>query len=110
LALGWWATPLLSAWLGDGFHPEAALALQLLAPGVVANATAHVPFVVLLGANRPEVPAIFHLIQLPITVAVTWFLVSGWGVPGAALAWTARATLDAVGLWGFMLLGRASRS
>lgn len=100
LALG--AEPLLSAWLGAGYHPEGARALQLLAPGVVLNATAHVPYAVLLGVNRPDVPALLHAIQLPVLAVATWFLVSAWGVPGAALAWTLRSSLDALGLWGFM--------
>ena len=57
---------------------------------------AHVPGVFLHGQGRPDLPAIFHLIELPIYVMLAWWCVRAYGVTGAALAWTLRVTLDAV--------------
>lgn len=85
----------LTAWLGPEYARESGLALQILAVGVLFNAAAHVPFGLLQSMGRPDVPARLHLIELPIQVVLAWFLVSRWGIPGAALAWTLRLTLDA---------------
>lgn len=86
----------LRLWLGAEFAREGALALQILGAGVLINALAHVPYVLLQGAGRPDLPARFHLLELPVHAAVTWLAVSRWGIPGAAGAWTLRVTLDAV--------------
>ena len=71
------------------------MALQLLAPGLLANALAQVPFTLLQGMGRADVPARFHLVELPLHAVVTWVLVARWGVAGAAAAWTLRAAADA---------------
>ena len=86
----------LRLWLGPEFAGESALALQILGIGVLINATAQVPYVLLQGAGRPDIPARFHLVELPIHLLVSWLLIRSWGIPGAALAWSLRVTLDAV--------------
>lgn len=95
LGLGVGAHPLLAFWLGDAFTPAAGAALALLAPGLLANALAQVPFTVLQGVGRADVPARFHLAEMPLHAAATWFLVTQWGVAGAAAAWSLRASVDA---------------
>lgn len=90
------AHPLLGLWLGDAFTPAGAVALQLLAPGLLLNALALVPFTLLQGMGRADLPARFHLLELPAHAVVTWVLVSRWGVAGAAAAWSARAAVDAL--------------
>lgn len=102
----------LRLWLGPEFARESALALQVLAVGVFLNAAAHVPYVLLLGSGRPDLPARFHLMELPLQVVLAWALVSAWGIPGAALAWTIRVGLDCALLFtashslGLLPLGR----
>ncbi|HEX7120546.1 MAG TPA: flippase [Longimicrobiales bacterium] len=90
------AAELLSLWLGPDFARASAAALVILTLGVLANAAAHVPFALLQGVGRADVTAKFHLLELPIHVVLVWVLVGRWGIPGAALAWTLRTTLDAV--------------
>ncbi len=85
----------LTAWLGAEYAQHGALALQILAVGVLLNAAAHVPFALLQSIGRPDIPARFHLLELPIHVGATWILVSRFGIPGAAMAWTGRMLLDA---------------
>lgn len=85
----------LTAWLGAEYAQHGALALQILAVGVLLNAAAHVPFALFQSIGRPDIPARFHLLELPIHVGATWILVSRFGIPGAAMAWTGRMLLDA---------------
>jgi O-antigen/teichoic acid export membrane protein len=89
------APDLLHVWLGEPFAREGAVALQLLAAGIVVNAVAHVPVSLLHGIGRADLPARFHLLELPVHVTVASVLVMLLGVPGAALAWCLRACLDA---------------
>jgi O-antigen/teichoic acid export membrane protein len=94
--LGFFARPILTVWLGTTFCEKGAVALQILAVGVFMNSLALIPGSLLYGVGRPDLPAKFHLLELPIHVALAWLLVTHFGLPGAALAWTIRATLDTV--------------
>jgi O-antigen/teichoic acid export membrane protein len=66
-----------------------------LSVGVLINSLAHVPFVLLQSAGRPDIPAKFHLIEVPIYGVLLWLLLLLMGVTGAALAWFVRVTIDA---------------
>jgi len=94
------AGPILYKWLGPQATPEAVLALQLLAPGVLANSLAFVPFSVLQGLGRADVTGKLHLLELPLHMAVAWFCISRWSIVGAAGAWSLRTALD----WGLLSL------
>lgn len=72
------------------------MVLQLLAIGILINSLAHIPFALLQGVGRPDLPAKFHLIQLPLYLGILWFSLQQWGIAGAAFAWTLRVTLDAL--------------
>ncbi len=89
------AKEILQIWLGNDFAIESTVAMQVLALGVLINSLAYMPFALLQGIGRPDLPAKFHLIQLPIYIVVAWILVSEFGIVGAAGAWTVRAVLDA---------------
>ena len=91
---------LLALWLGPDFAQKSALPLQVLAAGVFINALAFLPFSLLQGVNRPDLTGIFHLIEIPIQVAIAWILVSRFGILGAAAAWTLRSLIDAALLFG----------
>ncbi len=88
------ARPLLTLWLGARFAARGATPLQILAVGVLLNSLAAVAGSVSWAAGRTDLPAKFHIAELPVHVAVTWLLVTRLGLPGAALAWTLRAGLD----------------
>jgi O-antigen/teichoic acid export membrane protein len=89
------APDLLRWWLGATYAAEGAVALQILAVGIVVNAIAHVPVTMLQGIGRPDVPARFHLLEVPLHVVAAVLLIRSFGVAGAAAAWTARVALDA---------------
>ena len=100
LMIGLFAQDILQVWLGADFAAKSTVVLQILALGVLVNSLAHIPFALLQGAGRPDLPAKFHLLQLPIYVGIVWLFINQWGIAGAAGAWTFRVTLDAILLFG----------
>lgn len=101
------ADPILQLWLGPNAIPETILALQILAPGVLANSLAFIPFSVLQGVGRADLTGKLHLIELPIHIFLAWVLISRWGIAGAATAWTIRTTVDAALL--FLAASKANK-
>lgn len=91
---------ILQRWLGPEMARQSTLTLQILAVGVLANSLAHVPLAAVQAQGRPDLSALFHVIELPVHAVLAWLFVSLWGIPGAALAWTVRVTLDAALLFG----------
>ncbi len=94
------AHTILHLWLGAGFAQKSTLTLQILAVGVLINALAGIPFILLPSFGRPDLPAKFLLLELPIYASLLWFLIGRMGIAGVALAWTLRVGLDAVLLFG----------
>jgi O-antigen/teichoic acid export membrane protein len=90
------ARPVVRLWLGEAYAPRSGLALAILGAGVLANGLAHLPYVYLLARDRPDLPAKFHALELPLYVVAAWQLVGAFGVAGAAAAWTLRVLFDAV--------------
>jgi len=88
------AEEILQIWLGADFVRESTVVLRLLAVGVLVNSLAYAPFALLQGIGRPDLPAKFHLIELPIYIVVVWLMVSHYGIIGAAAAWTLRVAFD----------------
>ncbi len=87
---------ILHTWMGPDYAMQGALALRILAVGVLINSAAHIPYTFLEASGRPDVPAKCHLVELAVHLPVAWFLVGRWGITGAAMAWTLRVTLDTV--------------
>ena len=81
---------------GGDFAAESTVTMQILAMGVLINSLAHMPFALLQGVGRPDLPAKFHLIELPVYVGIAWILIGEFGIAGAAEAWTIRVAIDTV--------------
>jgi O-antigen/teichoic acid export membrane protein len=77
------------------FAEQGSTAIRILAFGVFVNAVAHVPSGVITAMGRPDVVAKFHILELFIHVPAAWFLITHFGIAGAAAAWTFRVTVDA---------------
>ena len=97
IVVGIWlfAREILLLWLGPDFAVESTGVLQILALGVLVNSLARIPIALLQGGGRPDLPAKFHLFELPLYIGTLWLFVNKWGVIGAATSWTLRVTLDA---------------
>jgi O-antigen/teichoic acid export membrane protein len=94
------ANEVLTLWLGASFAQHSFRIFQLLMIGVFVNGFAQLGFAVVQGAGRADLTAKFHLIELPLYVGLLWYLLSRFGVIGAALAWSLRTLLDMVLLFG----------
>lgn len=86
----------LTLWLGADFAQHSFRVLQWLAVGVLFNSVAQVPFALVQGAGRPDLTAKLHITELPFYLLALWWLISSYGVAGAAIAWTARVGVDAL--------------
>jgi O-antigen/teichoic acid export membrane protein len=91
--------PFLNLWLGRGLPIELAHVGQLLILGIWFNALAVVPYVSLQGEGRPDVIAKIHLFEIAPFVLVLWLGIVHFGVIGASVAWSVRATLDSLMLF-----------
>lgn len=89
----------LKLWLGPVFAQRSTVLLQVLAAGVLINSLASVPFTLAQGVGRPDLTAKLHLAELAPFVGLLWILVERFGIVGAAIAWTARCTVDSVVLF-----------
>jgi O-antigen/teichoic acid export membrane protein len=87
---------ILRLWLGPAQTSQSTVAMQLLCIGLVALSVGAVPFTLVQAVGRPKWSAIVHLVELPIHAAVTWWMVTRFGVVGAAAAWSVRALFDAL--------------
>ena len=83
--------------------------LQWLAVGLFINCLAFGPFAVVQGAGRPDLTAKLHILELPVYLVALFGLIKVHGIEGAAMAWTGRATLDAIVLFGLADRFLASR-
>ncbi len=90
------AQPLLSYWLGRAMPVDYGLIVGLIVVGVWINALAIIPFSLLQAQGKQSLVAQCHLLELAPFIAVLWLSVSSFGLLGAAGAWTARVSIDAL--------------
>jgi len=90
------AKPFLGIWLGETFAQETVTVLQILSLGFFFNAIAQVPANLLDSIGRPDLKAKTLLLYTAPFLVLLWFLVSQYGIVGAAAAWTLRAALELV--------------
>jgi O-antigen/teichoic acid export membrane protein len=95
LILVGFAPEILRTWMGADFASQSGSVLQVLAIGALVNALAYVPMTVHHAHGRPDLPAKFHLMELPLMILLNFALIPKFGVMGAAISWTIRAAVDA---------------
>jgi O-antigen/teichoic acid export membrane protein len=86
----------LALWLGADFAVHSYRVAQLLLVGTFALAMESLPFVLIQGLGRPDIPAKLNLFEIPSYAAALYWLIQRYGVTGAAAAWVLRATVDAL--------------
>ena len=108
LMLVLFAPGLLDLWLGTQVAAAAGNATRILAIGLFFNAAAFVPSTYLSALGRPDISAKFHVAELVVHLPLAWWLVSRYGIVGAATAWSLRVAVDAILLfWATQRLLRA---
>lgn len=88
--------PFLRAWVGDDLARHAAPVGSILLLGMWVNSLAVVPYAFLQAQGRPDLPAKFHVLEVPPYVGALLLGLHTAGIRGAAWAWTARAAADAL--------------
>jgi O-antigen/teichoic acid export membrane protein len=90
--------PFFEIWLPNGgeFARKSALVMALLTAGIFLHGIARFVWYFLQAAGRPDRPARLHAAELPLTLAVSAWLVHRFGIEGAALAWALRSLADLV--------------
>jgi O-antigen/teichoic acid export membrane protein len=87
---------LIGAWLGLSFVDKSAVPLQLLAVGVLINSFAHIPYCFLQALGRPDTTAkLFFCELLPFGLAL-WWMITHYGIAGAAGAWSIRVAIEVI--------------
>lgn len=95
----------LSVWLGPSFAEQGAPIMQILAVGILFNALAQAPAMMIQAAGHPRWMAQLHVLELPVFIGALWWLTSRYGIMGAALASTLRNCLDALAVFVLALRG-----
>lgn len=93
------AYEILEIWLGNEFSARGGGVLQWLAIGALMNSFSFFPASLLHAAGRPDLTAKLHLVEMPIYIALVWYLVNVYGVEGAAIAWVIRSIVDNIVLF-----------
>jgi O-antigen/teichoic acid export membrane protein len=88
------AGPFLTVWAGPVFGRESVLPLYILTVGTVIDGLSYIPRAFLNALNRPDLAARLQLIDVVPYLVVALILTRHYGAPGAAVAWTLRATSD----------------
>ncbi len=96
LVLFFFASDILRVWLGEAFAERSTTVFQIVSVSILINFLAIVPFTLLQGIGRPDIPAKLHLAELPFYILLLVVSIRMLGLVGAALAWGVRVTLDAV--------------
>jgi O-antigen/teichoic acid export membrane protein len=87
---------ILQLWLGSNFADTSNNVLQILSVGLFFNAIATVPFFLLQGIGKPNIPAKIHVLELIIFSAMFYFMIKYFGLNGAAITWASRTLFDFV--------------
>ena len=90
------AHPVLAWWISPDFADAALPIVLILSVGIWLNSIATIPYTFLHGIGSTKSTALIHLFELGIYFVLLYLLVQQFGLPGAALAWTLRVSLDLV--------------
>ena len=99
------ASDLMTLWMGAQFAAKSSDVLRILILGALANSVARVPFVLLQGIGRPDLPSKLQFFGTPFQIIVSYLLVVQFGLLGAAMAWSLRLVVETL-----FLLYMAQRS
>lgn len=90
------AEEILTIWLGDSFASKSSLVFQILTLGLMFNSIAQVPFASIQASGNSKVTALLHLIECLPYLILLWWLITNYGIVGAAWAWTIRMFVDMI--------------
>lgn len=93
------AAPLFFAfWLPEGqeYVLKSTFVVQCLTIGIFIHGFGRLAWYFVQAAGRPDMVAKLHLVELLFYLCGAYILISRYGINGAAIAWTARVSIDLV--------------
>lgn len=90
------AQPFFTVWAGKEYGENSVYPCYILLAGIFFSILVYIPNCILLSSGRSEVFARFYLIEIVPYAILTYFLISYWGIIGAALAWSIREIVNAL--------------
>lgn len=93
------AHEILAIWINSGFAANGTLLLQIFALGVLVNSTAHIPFTLIQGVEKPKWTAMIQVVECLPFLALLWWATVHFGPLGAALAWLLRVIIDTLAMF-----------
>ena len=88
------AHPVMHLWLGETFANEGYRVMQWFAVGVCFYTLAQPASVLIIGAGDPKWMALAMMVELPLVALMLFYLVSQYGIAGAAMSWALRYLLE----------------
>jgi len=88
------AGPLLSVWAGPDYGAASLVPLIILTAGCFVDGLSFVPRMLLQALGRPDLMAKYLMMTVVPYLVGAVILVRGWGIVGAAVAWTLRTTVE----------------
>lgn len=88
--------PFLMWWVGPEVARNASMVGEIIALGLWFNGHAYIPAAQLQAQGRPDLLAKCHLAEILPYLVLLVLALRGWGVVGAAFAWSMRMTVDAI--------------
>ncbi|WP_347555471.1 flippase [Robbsia sp. KACC 23696] len=88
--------PFMSVWVNPDFAMASAPIGRIIMLGVWINSLAFIPSTYLQAVGRPNVIAIFHVVELLPFLGILYAFTHYFGLPGAATAWSLRVLIDGV--------------
>jgi O-antigen/teichoic acid export membrane protein len=88
------AEPFLRLWVGADFASYATPVAQTVLVGAWTSGLSFIPYALMQGQGRPDLTAKIHAIEVLPFLAILYGLVVRFGLSGAAIAWSLRATTD----------------
>lgn len=87
---------LLTVWIDADFARASAEILSVLSIGFLFNCLAFVPSGYVQSLGRSDITAYLHITELILYIPILFYMLSVFGILGAAVAWSARVFLDFV--------------
>jgi len=99
MLLAIFGTDVISLWIGADYAKSGGVVLRILSVGGLLNALGFVPSAALVALGRPDLPAKFHVLEVPLYLLLSLVLIPKWGIVGAAVAVATRLVVDACALF-----------
>ncbi len=93
------AESFLSFWINSNFAKNSTSVTQIMFIGIFINSFGHTLQTFLHSKNRPDITAKLHLLELLLFIIYGPYLISVYGINGAALAWLIRVLLSSTSLY-----------